>query len=70
MTNAVKFANQMSSRNTGVIIADLGDRFEVRPWINVTSRWAGYTWMVEKRWIGKSIKLSPMQERGLHEVGA
>lgn len=66
--NAIQFANTMGSHNEAVIVADLGDKYEVRVWINPTSRFRGYTETVEKRWVRKQIKLSPFQERKLAEV--
>lgn len=61
MTNAIQFATVYSSRCEGVILADNGATLTVRPWINVTTRWANYTWEVQKRYVRKSIKLSPKQ---------
>lgn len=68
MTTAIQFANFYSSRNHGVVVADNGATVTVRPWINVTTRWAKYTWEVEKRWVGKAIKLSPVQIAKLAEI--
>ena len=65
MAQAVKFADKMSSRNEGVIIADHGNKVEVRVWINPTQRFHPVTKMVEKRWIGRAIRLSPRQQTEL-----
>lgn len=70
MTNAIQFANKMGSRNEAVVIADCGDKFEVRVWVNPTSRFRGYTEMVEKRWVRKMIRLNGLQEKKLAEAGA
>ena len=67
MTNAIQFATVHSSRCEGVILADNGATLTVRPWINVTTRWANYTWEVQKRYVRKSIKLSPKQASMLKE---
>ncbi len=69
-TAAIQFANTMGSRNEAVIVYDLGDKFEVRVWVNPTSRFRAYTETVEKRWVRKQIKLSGLQERKLAELAA
>lgn len=68
MNTAIQFANKMSSRNQAVIVADHGDKFEIRVWVNPTSRFRAYTEMVEKRWLRKQIKLNRIQTERLAEV--
>lgn len=65
MTTGIQFSNKNSNRNEAVVIADHGNKVEVRVWVNPTGHFRPYTEMVEKRWVRKQIKLSNLQIREL-----